>query len=80
MLPSDTTPEAAALQMAVLRRLSPGQRIELALEMSQQAREISAEGWRRRHPGSTRAEAERAIARLLLGEELARRVWPDPAP
>jgi hypothetical protein len=56
--------------------MSPGQRSELALEMSNQARKIALDAIRHRHPGYDDAEARWALFRLLLGDELFRRAWP----
>jgi hypothetical protein len=72
----DTTPDAAAVQRAVLRRMTGDQRVRLAAQMSEDAREISRCGIRARHPGYTPVEVEQALRRLMLGDDLVRRVWP----
>jgi hypothetical protein len=41
---ADTTPEARALQISVYRRLSPSERLALALSMSEDVRAIALAG------------------------------------
>lgn len=71
---SDTEDGARDAQLAAIRRLGPSGRLRLAAEMSEDARRISIEGERRRHPELTEAEARQAVLRRLWGAELAARV------
>lgn len=48
---NDTTPQADARYHALLRRLSPAQRLEAALRLSQAVREMASAGIRQRFPG-----------------------------
>lgn len=73
----DTTPGAAAVQTAIYRRMSPAQRCELAARMSASAREITLAGIRARHPSYDDQAARFALFRLLLGDVLFRRAYPD---
>ncbi|HEY5922959.1 MAG TPA: hypothetical protein VIV11_14870 [Kofleriaceae bacterium] len=72
----DTHPDAAAVQAAVLRRMTPGQRVELGIQMSEDAREVVLAGIRSRHPEYDETQARYALFRLLLGDELFARAWP----
>ncbi len=72
---ADTSAAAHAAQIAAIRRLSPEARVRIAAEMSQAAREISLEGIRRRNPALTDDEARFELARLLYGDDLARRAY-----
>lgn len=76
---TDTSPEALAVQIAAYRRMGPEARVELALRMSDEVREITLAGIRSRHPTYSEAQARDALHRLLLGDELFRAVWPDHA-
>jgi hypothetical protein len=67
----DTEAEALESQLAALRRLGLPGRVRLAVEMSEDARRISFEGERRRHPELTVAAARLAVLRRLWGAELA---------
>ncbi len=72
----DTTREAAAMQVAVYRRMSPTERVAIAARMSMAARAITLEGIRRRHPDYDEQHARWALFRMLHGDELFGRAWP----
>jgi hypothetical protein len=72
----DTTPDAEAVQLAVWRRMSPGQRIELGLQLSEDVRAVTLAGIRSRHPEYDDENAKYALFRLLYGDELFKRAWP----
>jgi hypothetical protein len=74
MASPDTDDLAREAQVAAVRRLGPAERLRLAAEMSEDARRISIEGERRRHPELSEAEARRAVHRRLWGADLAARV------
>ena len=73
-LDSDTDDRARSAQVTALRRLGSSGRLRLAAEMSEDARRISIEGERRRHPELTEGEARRVVLRRMWGAELAARV------
>jgi hypothetical protein len=70
----DTDDGARAAQVAAVRRLGASGKLRLAAEMSEDARRISIEGERRRHPELTEGEARRVVLRRTWGAELAARV------
>lgn len=70
MIPRDTSPEAHAVQREVHRRLGGSRRVELAFEMSFEARRIALAGIRHHNPDLSEAEARSLFLRRLLGEEL----------
>lgn len=69
---TDTSPEAAAVQLEILRKMTGEQRMMLAYEMSMFVRELMREGIQRDHPDWTEAQ----IARELL----RRAFFPAPLP
>jgi hypothetical protein len=73
----DTDPAAADVQRAIWRRLGGAGRVELALRMSDDAREITRAGIRARHSDYDEAQVEFALRRLILGDELFCAAWPD---
>jgi hypothetical protein len=77
MRPLDTSPDAHAVQLAIYRRLGPGRCAEIALEMSDESRELTRAGIRRRHPGYSDADIEWALRRILFDDDTFRAVWPD---
>jgi hypothetical protein len=63
-------------QLRWLRSLTPQQKVELAVQMSEHVREVARAGIRSRHPEYTPEEVNFALFRLLYGDELFRRAWP----
>lgn len=57
--------------------MSPSRRCELAVGMSIAARQIARAGIRSRHPEYSEDELRFALFRLLLGDALFERTWPD---
>lgn len=83
MRPRDTSREAYERQLARYRSMTPEQRSELALEMSDDVRRVAAEGIAQRHPDYSESDVRRALVALLYGKEVAAKVWPGlsvPAP
>ena len=70
----DTADAARDAQVAAVRRLTPSERVRLAVETSEEIRRISIEGERRRHPALTEAEARQAVFGRMWELELAARV------
>ncbi|HEX6161217.1 MAG TPA: hypothetical protein VF111_13675 [Thermoanaerobaculia bacterium] len=69
MIPRDTSPEAAAVQYAIHRRMTPRERFEAAIEMSDFARELAKAGLRSRHPEMSEEELHFALIKMLYGYE-----------
>ena len=63
---SDTSREAAALQTSIHRRLTGAQRLRIALDMSQFARELSLCRLRSEHPDWTEADLKRELLRYAF--------------
>jgi hypothetical protein len=76
----DTSLEADRILRERRRRTSPGQRILEGLSASVGARELMRAGIRMRHPEYGVEDVEEALAGLLWGDELYRRVRGRPAP
>jgi hypothetical protein len=77
----DTSQQAHDHRLRLYRAMSPVQRSELALRMSDDLRRIAAEGIRARHPGYSDREVRRALVAVFYGAETAAKVWPGlPVP
>jgi hypothetical protein len=76
-VPSDTSPDAQAVQDEIYRRLGGRERVAIAFRLSATARTTTCAGIRRRHPQYSDAQVHAALARLLFGDELVRQAWPD---
>jgi hypothetical protein len=67
----DTAAEAHARQLEAWRRMTPGERLAVAAEMSDALRRLVEAGARSRHPDDAEAQVQAAVAEALLGPELA---------
>ncbi len=76
----DTGPEAEQVLIELLRCAPVTRKLEMLGQMNAAARELALQGLRARHPGATEAQLQRCLADLLLGPELAARVYgPFPS-
>jgi hypothetical protein len=74
---SDTDPKMEALQIRLWREATPGRKMEMVAELNSAARLLALSGLRERHPHAGEGELRRRLADLLLGEDLARKVYGD---
>jgi hypothetical protein len=68
MVKRDTSIAAAQLQASIHRRFLPAERLEMAIEMSEFARDLAKAGLRSRFPSLTDAELERELALRIYGD------------
>jgi len=71
---SDTDPAIERLQIAGLRRLSPGQRFQMANRLTRSVFLLSWQNFRRRHADLGEDAVALRWVRLLYGDDLATRV------
>lgn len=71
----DTSPEARHVQVEILRRMTPTQKLALVDDACRLTRVSLLAGLRQRHPRATDAELERRLMGLMLGEDLATEVF-----
>ncbi len=74
---SDTDPKMEALQIRLLRATPAWRKLEMLAQLNASARLLALSGLRRRHPKAGEKELRRRLADLLLGEELARKVYGE---
>lgn len=72
---SDTHPKMEALQIALWRQASPTRKMQMVAQLNASVRMLALTGLRSRYPNASEAELIRRLADLLLGEELARKVY-----
>ena len=77
--PLDTSAEAHAVQRDIYRRLGGRGRIAVAFRLNDSVRRIAMAGIRGRHPNYSDAQVQQAFARLRLGDDVVRAVWPERA-
>ncbi|GEM_PF-962812 len=73
--PADTSVKAQAIQDALLRRLSPTEKLAQVARLSQRVDQLALEGLRQRHPNATDEIIRYFRAELRLGSELAALVY-----
>jgi len=74
---SDTDPKMEALQVRLLRAAPAWRKLEMLAQLNSSARLLALSGLRQRYPQAGEGELRRRLAGLLLGEELARKVYGE---
>jgi hypothetical protein len=79
MLSSDTHPKMEALQIQLWREASPTRKMQALAQMNASARRLAMTGLCSQYPQANETELRFKLAVLLLGDELARKVYGDPS-
>jgi len=74
-LSPDTHPDIERLQIQRLRQMPPWRKMALVGEMNRTVRTLALAGLRQRYPNDSPAQRQRRLADLVLGPELAARVY-----
>jgi hypothetical protein len=74
-LSPDTAPEIEKLQIERLRQMPAWRKLALMGEMIQTVQTLALAGLRQRYPDDTPAQRRRRLADLMLGSELAGRIY-----
>ena len=77
-LSSDTHPKMEALQIRLWREASPTRKMQALAQLNASAKMLALTGLRSRFPQASEAELRFKLAGLLLGDELARKVYGEP--
>ena len=80
--PRDTSPLAHGRQRDALRAMSPAARLAVAAALSDEVRALAVAGIRERRPGASDEQVALALARVVLGRDLAtahQRIQADSA-
>ncbi len=72
---SDTTPEAEAVLIELLRRKSPADKFKMVNQLNASLRTVMLSGLRQRHPNAPAIEIKQRYTKLLLGDELGQEFW-----
>jgi hypothetical protein len=75
----DTSQEVEARQIEGWRRLTPAAKIALVLQLSAAVRELALAGVRLRYPAASPTEQRLRLAQVVLGDDLARKAYPEIA-
>jgi len=77
ILYSDTDPKMEALQIQLWRQASPTRKLHMVAELNASARLLALAGLRQQFPQGSESELHYRLAVLLLGEELASKVYGE---
>jgi hypothetical protein len=77
VLSSDTHPKMEALQIQLWRQASPTRKMHMLAQLNASAHTLALMGLRSRYPQASQTELHRRLAGLVLGEELARKVYGE---
>lgn len=77
MRPRDTSPEAWRVYIGLLRKMSPAERLHLAMDHSDFIRYMCEAGIRRAYPEADEREVFLRSAQRRLGSELFRAVYGE---
>jgi hypothetical protein len=76
-LPKDTDAVAYEVQRQIYSQLGGKGRLAIAFRLTDSVRRFALAGIRQRHPDYTEELVQQAFARLRLGDDLVRAIWPD---
>ncbi|KAF0108789.1 MAG: hypothetical protein FD146_675 [Anaerolineaceae bacterium] len=75
VLSSDTHPKMEALQIQFIRRMSAWKKISIVDDLNETVKTLAVSGIKQRHPEAMPEQIHRMLADLMLGAELARKVY-----
>jgi len=74
-LSSDTHPRMEALQIQFIRRMTSWKKISIVDGLNETVKLMAVTGIKQRNPNATPEQIHRMLAELMLGQELARKVY-----
>ncbi|MCA9996655.1 MAG: hypothetical protein KDE56_12940 [Anaerolineales bacterium] len=74
-LSSDTDPKIEALQIAIIRVMPAWKKIAIVDGLNETVKTLATSGIKQRHPNATPEQVQRMLADLMLGAELAQKVY-----
>jgi len=76
-LAEDTSPEIEQMQIEAWRRMTPQQKADIVTDLTRTALTLTKSGIRDRFPNASPHEQRLRLALILLGRELAGKIFPD---
>ena len=74
---TDPHPDAECIQIELLRRASAWRKLDMVGQINATVRTLALSGLQKRHPDGSPEMPRRMLADLILGEELAGRVYGE---
>ena len=72
---SDTHPKMEALQIQFIQRMPSWKKMSMVDDLNETVKSLAISGIKQRRPEATPEEIRRMLAELILGAELARKVY-----
>lgn len=72
---SDTHPKMEALQIELIRHMPSWKKISMVDSLNETVKTLAVSGIKQRHPEATPEQIRRMLAEIVLGLELARKVY-----
>ena len=73
---SDTDPKIEQMQIELIRRMPTWRKMSVVDGLNEAVKNLALAGIKERNPSATPEQIHRMLADLMLGEELARKVYP----
>jgi hypothetical protein len=72
---SDTHPKIEQMQIELIRRMPTWRKMSIVDGLNEAVKNLAPTGIRQRNPDATPEQVHRMLADLMLGEDLARKVY-----
>lgn len=66
-----------AFQIDIIRRMPPWKKMAMVADLNQTVRMLALSGLRQRNPDASEEQLKRMLADLMLGDELASKVYGE---
>jgi hypothetical protein len=76
-LADDTPRDIEQRQIEAWRRMPPSEKLSLVIRLSDTVRELALAGVRQRYPDASPREQFLRLAMVTLGDDLARKAYPE---
>jgi hypothetical protein len=74
-LSADTDPRIEKIQIEIIRRMPPWKKLTLVDDLNETVKALAISGLKQRHPNASPEQIRRMLAELMLGAELAGKVY-----
>ena len=74
-LSADTSPRAEKIQIEIIRRMPSWKRLAVVDDLNETVKAFAISGLKQRHPEASPGQIRHKLAELILGEELANKVY-----
>jgi hypothetical protein len=75
VLSSDTHPKAEQIQLEIIRRMPSWKKFAMVDDLNETVKVLAISGIKQRYPNATLEQIQRMLAELMLGPELAQKVY-----